>query len=186
MQQRPGEWYVRKHGMGKGRRCTWRKLHLCVDETSKAIVAVDLTTRGVHDSPHLPAVLDQVEGEVGQVSADKAYDSGTCYVAILTRGAVPTIFKALVREWLRVDSDGLVVYELKHPLTDGTTHVCTTWMYERRGRQEAGSGLFEPLAFLARLAALIRNSSARRRPLETEGLDPHLAIIVGNGDTPTV
>ena len=30
-----GEWYVRKHGMGNGRRRTWRKLHLCVDETSK-------------------------------------------------------------------------------------------------------------------------------------------------------
>ncbi len=86
-----GEWYVRKHGMGKGRRRTWRKLHLCVDETSKDIVAVDLTTSAVHDSPHLPAVLDQVEGDVGLVSADRAYDSGTCYEAILSRGAIPTI-----------------------------------------------------------------------------------------------
>ncbi len=86
-----GEWYVRKHGMGKGRRRIWRKLHLCVDETSKDIVAVDLTTSGVHDSPHLPAMLDRVEGDIGQVSADRAYDSGTCYEAILARGAVPTI-----------------------------------------------------------------------------------------------
>ena len=31
-----GEWYVRKHGVEKSRRRTWRKLHLCVDETSKA------------------------------------------------------------------------------------------------------------------------------------------------------
>jgi hypothetical protein len=86
-----GEWYVRKHGTGKGRRRTWRKLHLCVDETSKDIVAVDLTTSAVHDSPHLPAVLGQVEGDVAQVSADRAYDSGTCYAAILDRGAIPTI-----------------------------------------------------------------------------------------------
>lgn len=86
-----GEWYVRKHGMGKGRRRTWRKLHLCVDEASNDIVAVDLTTSDVHDSPHLPAMLERVEGEVGQVSADKAYDSGTCYEAIRARGAVPTI-----------------------------------------------------------------------------------------------
>ncbi len=86
-----GEWHVRKHGNSKGRRRTWRKLHLCVDETSKDIVAVDLTTSAVHDSPHLPAVLDQVEGDVGQVSGDRAYDSGTCYEAILARGAVPTI-----------------------------------------------------------------------------------------------
>ncbi len=86
-----GEWTVRKHGMGKGRRRTWRKLHLCVDETSMDIVAMDLTTSGVHDSPHLPAMLDLVEGDIGQVSADRAYDSETRYAAILARGAVPTI-----------------------------------------------------------------------------------------------
>ncbi len=41
-------------------------------------------------------------------------------------------------ERLSVDGDGLVVYELKHPFRDGTTHV-----------------LFEPLDFIARLAALV-------------------------------
>ncbi len=51
-----------------------------------------------------------------------------CYVA---RGPI-----ALER--LSVDGDGLVVYQLKHPLRDGTTHV-----------------LFEPLDFIARLAALV-------------------------------
>ena len=40
-------------------------------------------------------------------------------------------------ERLSVDGDGLVVYALKHPFADGTTHV-----------------LFEPLDFIARLAAL--------------------------------
>ena len=69
----------------------WRKLHLGVDETSKEIVALDLTTSGAHDSPHLPALLDQVNGEVAQVSGDRGYDSGTCYQAILAREAVPTI-----------------------------------------------------------------------------------------------
>lgn len=32
-----------------------------------------------------------VKGDVGQVSADKTYDSGSCYEAILSRSAVPTI-----------------------------------------------------------------------------------------------
>jgi hypothetical protein len=86
-----GEWYVRKHGIEKSRRRTWRKLHLCVDERSKDIVAVDLTTSSVHDSAHLPRVLDLITGEVGQVSADTAYDGAACYQAILARGAVPTI-----------------------------------------------------------------------------------------------
>ena len=36
-----GEWYVRKHGMDKGRRRIWRKLQLAVDEETKEIVAVD-------------------------------------------------------------------------------------------------------------------------------------------------
>ncbi len=86
-----GEWTVRKHGMGRGRRGTWRKLHLAVDEETKEIVAVDLTRSGVHDSSHLPSVLDQVSGDVAQVSGDRAYDSGRCYEAILARHATPTI-----------------------------------------------------------------------------------------------
>jgi len=77
--------------MGQGQRRTWSRLHLCVDEASKDIVAVDLTTSAVHDSPRLPKVLDRVEGGVGQVSADGAYDSEICYAAIPCRGAVPTI-----------------------------------------------------------------------------------------------
>lgn len=50
---------------------------MCVDEATKNIVAVDLTTSAVHDSTRLPTALDRVEGEVGQVSADRAYDNGT-------------------------------------------------------------------------------------------------------------
>jgi len=85
-----GEWYVRKHSMGHGRRRTWRKLHIGVDETTKDIVAVDLTMSNVNDSPHLPAVLGQVAGTISRVSGDRAYDSGACYEAILARGARPT------------------------------------------------------------------------------------------------
>ncbi len=44
----------------------------------------------------------------------------------------------IAEERLSVDGDGLVVYELKHPFSDGTTHV-----------------LFEPNDFIARLAALV-------------------------------
>jgi len=86
-----GEWYVRKHGMCRGRRRVWRKLHLGVDEKTKDIVAVDLTTSGVHDSPHMSEVLELVGDDVCQVSGDRAYDTGACYRAILGRGAIPTI-----------------------------------------------------------------------------------------------
>jgi hypothetical protein len=55
-----GEWYVRKHGAGRGKRRTWRKLHLCVDEATKDIVAVDLTASGVHERD---AVLRRIRDE---------------------------------------------------------------------------------------------------------------------------
>ncbi len=65
-----GEWHVRKHR--RGRRRAWRKLHLGVDETTKEIVAVEVTPSRVHDSGMLPTLLAQVPGRIGQVSGDRA------------------------------------------------------------------------------------------------------------------
>ena len=39
----------------------------------------------------MPGLLDQVEGEIAQVSADGAYDSHGCHAAIAERGARATI-----------------------------------------------------------------------------------------------
>jgi len=72
------------------RRRTWRKLHLGIDETTKEIVAVELTGSRVHDSQPLPALLDQIPGPIAQVSGDGAYDTRTCYEAVLQHGAMPT------------------------------------------------------------------------------------------------
>jgi hypothetical protein len=83
-----GEWRVGKHRVG--RRRTWRKLHLGIDETTKEIVAVELTGSRVHDSQRLPALLDQIPDPIGQVSGDGAYDTQTCYEAVLQRQATPT------------------------------------------------------------------------------------------------
>jgi len=83
-----GEWYVWKHRVS--RRRTWRKLHLGIDETTKEIVAVELTGSRVHDSQQLPSLLDQIPDPIGQVSGDGAYDTRTCYGAVLQRQATPT------------------------------------------------------------------------------------------------
>jgi len=83
-----GEWRVWKHHVR--RRRTWRKLHLGIDETTKEIVAVELTGSRVHDSQPLPALLDQIADPIGQVSGDGAYDTRTCYEAVLQREATPT------------------------------------------------------------------------------------------------
>src|SRR5262249_39797623 len=82
------EWHVRQHRVC--RRRTWRKLHLGIDETTKEIVAVDLTGSRVHDSQPLPSLLDQIPDPIGQVSGDGAYDTRRCYEAVLQRGATPT------------------------------------------------------------------------------------------------
>jgi hypothetical protein len=82
-----GEWRVSKYRVC--RRRTWRKLHLGVDESTREIVAVELTESRVHDSQPLPAVLDQIPGPIEQVAGDGAYDTRACYEAVLQRGATP-------------------------------------------------------------------------------------------------
>jgi transposase len=84
-----GEWKVRQHGVGKRR--TWRKIHLAVDESAKDIIGIEVTTADWHDSEVFDDLLDQVEGDVSQVSADGAYDTKGCHSAIAARGAKATI-----------------------------------------------------------------------------------------------
>jgi IS5 family transposase len=80
-----GEWKVRQHGWS--RRRTWRKLHLGVDEATGEVVAAAVSTNSFKDSQLLPDLLEQVEGELSQVSADGAYDSRNCYDALREREA---------------------------------------------------------------------------------------------------
>jgi len=80
-----GEWKVRQHGYS--RRRTWRKLHLAVDEATHEFVAVVVSTNDFKDSQILPDLLEQVEDELKQVSADGAYDSRNCYDLIRAREA---------------------------------------------------------------------------------------------------
>ena len=80
-----GEWSVREHGASKRRQ--WRKLHLGVDVESREIVAVVLTENDVADCEVASELLDKVEGEIAQVSADGAYDTWEVYEAIRARGA---------------------------------------------------------------------------------------------------
>ena len=86
---RAGEWHIGKHG--SARRRTWRKLHLGVDETTKEIVAVNVTASNVHDSRRLPALLSMVPDQVAQISGDRAYDTRACYESVPDHGAVATI-----------------------------------------------------------------------------------------------
>ncbi len=84
-----GEWKTRQHGISKRR--TWRKLHLGIDETTGEILSAVVTTNDYHDSQVLEDILDGVESEISQVSADGAYDTKNCHEQIKQRQARATI-----------------------------------------------------------------------------------------------
>jgi hypothetical protein len=84
-----GEWHAGKYRRA-GRRI-WRKLHLGVDETTREILAADVTESSVHDSRRLPTLLSQIPGTIAQVSGDRGYDTRAAYEAVLACGAVATI-----------------------------------------------------------------------------------------------
>jgi len=70
-----GEWKTRKHGIGKRR--TWRKLHLGVDEKTGLIHAQVLTgnSKGDGDAQQVEDMLEQVESPIDKFSGDGAYDT---------------------------------------------------------------------------------------------------------------
>ncbi|MEM7758000.1 MAG: IS5 family transposase [Cyanobacteria bacterium P01_A01_bin.40] len=80
-----GEWKTRQHGISKRR--TWRKLHLGIDENTGEIISAVVTTNDYHDSQILEDILNGVEDEISQVSADGAYDTNDCYEKITDRQA---------------------------------------------------------------------------------------------------
>ena len=84
-----GQWHVRQHGASKRR--TWRKVHFAVDAENRQIVASIMTTNSLGDSQILPELLEQIPGEIRQVSADGAYDTLGCHEAIAARGAQAAI-----------------------------------------------------------------------------------------------
>jgi hypothetical protein len=75
---------------GHGASCTWRKLHLGVDEQSGEIVAAVLSSNNVHDGEALLDLLEldlleQIEEPLSQVTGDGSYDQRRCYEALQQR-----------------------------------------------------------------------------------------------------
>lgn len=84
-----GEWKVRTHGVGKRR--TWRKLHLGINEATGEIGAAVVSTNNLSDAEALPDLLDGIDAPIEQVSGDGAYDQRKCYEAIRRYNAKATI-----------------------------------------------------------------------------------------------
>lgn len=84
-----GEWKVRKHGAGKRR--TWMKLHVALDEVSQQIEAVSLTSNGIHDSKEVPKLLSQIKRPIGSFKGDGAYDKDNVRIELTKRGIAQVI-----------------------------------------------------------------------------------------------
>ncbi|MCM2438757.1 IS5 family transposase [Agrobacterium vitis] len=80
-----GQWLEEKHGT-KSRR-GWRKLHLAVDADSGEIIAHSLTDQEAGDTSQLKPLLGQIDDEIGQFTADGAYDGYPTYDAALRHSA---------------------------------------------------------------------------------------------------
>ena len=78
-----GDWLADKHGRRAPRQ--YRKLHLAVDADSGQIVAVTLTSQDVDDPSQVAPLLEQIPGEIEQITADGAYDGEPTYEAIAAR-----------------------------------------------------------------------------------------------------
>ena len=79
-----GQWLEAKHG-AKARR-KWRKLHLAVNAASGMIVAQTVTDQDADDPSQVAPLLDQIDGRIGRVTADGAYDGAPTYETIATHG----------------------------------------------------------------------------------------------------
>lgn len=79
-----GEWRTYKYG--KGRRRSWRKLHLAVDETSGEIQAMVLSTDQLDDAAAVEDLLVQITRPIRQLSADGAYDKRKVYAWGASKG----------------------------------------------------------------------------------------------------
>lgn len=82
-----GEWLQKKHKT-KGKRKSWRKLHLGLDLTSGEIVCADLTKDDVGDPTALPELFDQIDAPVSKFLGDGAYDGTPTFDLLTSRFGV--------------------------------------------------------------------------------------------------
>lgn len=84
-----GQWLEDKHG-ARSRR-TWRKLHLVLNADTGEIIAHCLTDQDGDDPSQVKPLLDRIDAEIDQFTADGAYDGGPTYCAVLQHSATARI-----------------------------------------------------------------------------------------------
>jgi hypothetical protein len=101
------EWKVRKHGWGKRR--TWRKIHIGVDEKTGEITAQVLTDNKTDDAAMLNQLLADTFDEgvnIGKLGADGAYDHYDCWDT-LQEAKIEPIIPPRENAMFQLGKDGL-------------------------------------------------------------------------------
>ncbi|AEH81248.1 transposase [Sinorhizobium meliloti] len=75
-----GQWLEEKHG-ARSRR-GWRTLHVALDADSSEIIAHTMTDQDAGDASQVEPLLNQIDGRIGQFTADGAYDGKPTYDAV--------------------------------------------------------------------------------------------------------
>jgi hypothetical protein len=79
-----GEWKVRQHG--KGKRRTWRKVHLAICPDSHEIMMSELTTSGKDDASVGRTMISKLPKSVNTAYGDGAYDREAFRKALYEHG----------------------------------------------------------------------------------------------------
>jgi hypothetical protein len=106
-----GEWKVRQHGVSQRR--TWIKVHLAVDSAIRDVVGVEVTTPEWTDAEVFEGLVDQIEGDIEQISVDGAYDTRAVYEAVRKRNA----------RLIVPPRDNVVPWEKGHPHTEALAYI---------------------------------------------------------------
>ena len=137
-----GEWKVRQYGYAKRR--TWRKLHIGLDEATGEIMAATVSTNACRDDSLLGKLLEQVNGEIKQVSGDGSYDSLKCYKLLQERkirACIPPCRGAVLRakpELQERNANIARIAELSEGGGDGRRRWKQESGYHRRSLVETG------------------------------------------------
>jgi hypothetical protein len=84
-----GQWLEDKHG-ARSRR-NWCKLHLAVDADGGEIIAHGPTDQDTDDLSQVEPLLNQIDGEIGQFTADGAYDGKPTYGKVLRHSGLARV-----------------------------------------------------------------------------------------------
>ena len=160
-----GEWKVKKHGAGKRR--TWRKLHLAIDEATNELHAVELTTNAISDADMVKPLVANITYPIARLSGDGAYDQMKVYDELKTRRIEPVIPPRSNAVIWTDESGNYLVHARNKAVTQIDCRGLAEWKrqvgYHRRSKAETGMFRWKT-TFGERLSSrLLANQQAEAR-----------------------